>query len=72
MVHYISFYKNEGGRDPIKIKVLNVNTVKESKKKVNGKVTRCWIKFKLIGRCTFSRAKVQSSISGSSTQYGMF
>lgn len=67
------------GPDSIKTKVLNVDNVKGSKKKDGGDgdgdgdgdgvVTGCWIKFKLFGRCISSRAKVESSISGSSTQY---
>ncbi|KVH92717.1 Concanavalin A-like lectin/glucanase, subgroup [Cynara cardunculus var. scolymus] len=43
---------------------------KVSKKKEDDvQETGCWIKFRFFGRCISSRSKVESSISGSSTQY---
>ncbi|KAL9994819.1 putative protein kinase RLK-Pelle-RLCK-VIIa-2 family [Helianthus debilis subsp. tardiflorus] len=61
------------GPESVETRVLNVDKVekvKESKKKEDdGEETGCWIKFRLFGRCISSRAKVESSISGSSTQY---
>lgn len=61
------------GVESVRTRVLNVEKVKGSKKKENdgdGEETGCWIKFRLFGRCISSRAKVESSVSGSSTQYG--
>ncbi|KAK1415517.1 hypothetical protein QVD17_31300 [Tagetes erecta] len=57
------------GVEYVRTRVLNV---KEKKKEDDGdgEVTGCWIKFRLFGRCISSRAKVESSVSGSSTQYG--
>lgn len=61
------------GPDSIKTRVLNVDKLKESKKKEDEvNETGCWIKFRFFGRCISSRSKVESSISGSSTQYGNF
>lgn len=58
------------GPDSIKTRVLNVDKLKEGKKKEDEvHETGCWIKFRFFGRCISSRAKVESSISGSSTQY---
>ncbi|KAL4581741.1 hypothetical protein LXL04_006269 [Taraxacum kok-saghyz] len=58
------------GPDSIKTRVLNVDKLKESKKKEDEvHDTGCWIKFRFFGRCISSRSKVESSISGSSTQY---
>ncbi|PWA80811.1 hypothetical protein CTI12_AA193480 [Artemisia annua] len=37
---------------------MNLNIVKESKKKVIGKVTRCWIKFKLFEGVHFRGLKL--------------
>lgn len=34
--------------------------------------SRCWIKFRFFGGCLSTRAKVDSSVSGSSIQYGRF
>ncbi|KAI7742407.1 hypothetical protein M8C21_022888, partial [Ambrosia artemisiifolia] len=61
------------GPETVRTRVLNVENVKERKKKEDddgdGEETGCWIKFRLFGRCIPSRAKVESSISGSSIQY---
>lgn len=58
------------GPDSIKTRVLNVDKLKENKKKDDEvQETGCWIKFRFFGRCISSRSKVESSISGSSTQY---
>lgn len=32
----------------------------------------CWIKFRFFGSCLSTRSKVDSSVSGSSSQYGTF
>ncbi|XP_073065111.1 serine/threonine-protein kinase PBL34-like isoform X1 [Primulina eburnea] len=61
---------------------INGNTMNEgtSKSKVrkqilnddeegDGGQSRCWIKFRLFGSCLSTRSKVDSSVSGSSSQY---
>ncbi|KAK1406361.1 hypothetical protein QVD17_41655 [Tagetes erecta] len=57
------------GVESVRTRVLNV---KEKKKEDDGdgEVIGCWIKFRLFGTCISSRAKVESSVSGSNTQYG--
>ncbi|KAD4586693.1 hypothetical protein E3N88_24294 [Mikania micrantha] len=58
------------GPESLETRVLNVEKLKENKKKQDdGEETGCWIKFRLFGRCISSKVKVESSISGSSTQY---
>ncbi|KAI7740279.1 hypothetical protein M8C21_015088 [Ambrosia artemisiifolia] len=63
------------GTEVVKAKVLNVDRGKERKKREEddddggGADTGCWIKFRLFGRCVSSRDKVESSVSGSSTEY---
>uniref|UniRef100_A0A5B7A3W7 non-specific serine/threonine protein kinase n=1 Tax=Davidia involucrata TaxID=16924 RepID=A0A5B7A3W7_DAVIN len=49
---------------------VKVGTSNERKKKDDdAEETGCWIKFRFLGSCISSRSKVDSSISGTSTQY---
>lgn len=57
------------GPDSIKTRVLNVDKLK---KESDGEETGCWIKLRFFGKCISSRSKVESSSSGTSTQYGNF
>lgn len=47
---------------------------KKKKKEVEGVVeeeeTGCWVGFRFIGSCISSRSKVDTSVSGTSTNYG--
>lgn len=60
------------GPDAIGVGAWDVEKSKGRKKK-DGEAegTGCWIKFRFIGSCMSSRSNVDSSISGSSTQYGI-
>lgn len=60
------------GPDAIEVGAWDVEKSKGRKKK-DGEAegTGCWIKFRFIGSCMSSRSNVDSSISGSSTQYGI-
>ncbi|XP_077240431.1 serine/threonine-protein kinase PBL34-like isoform X2 [Tasmannia lanceolata] len=57
------------GPDAIQVETLEDNL--RGKKKKDGEVeeTGCWIKFRFMGSCIPSRSKVDSSISGTSTNY---
>ncbi|KAD6795996.1 hypothetical protein E3N88_06892 [Mikania micrantha] len=60
------------GPESVETRVLNMDKLKESKKKEDdgdGEETGCWVKFRFFGSCISSRSKVESSISGSSTRY---
>lgn len=58
------------GSDSIKMGPSGEGKSKNSKKKEDDvEETGCWIKFRFFGRCMSSGSKVESSISGSSTQY---
>ncbi|XP_071710585.1 serine/threonine-protein kinase PBL34-like [Rutidosis leptorrhynchoides] len=58
------------GQDSLKTRVLNMDKLKESKKKEDdGEETGCWIKLRFFGGCISSRSKLESSSSGNSTQY---
>ncbi|KAJ4839303.1 putative serine/threonine-protein kinase pix7 [Turnera subulata] len=65
------------GLTPDSMKVKNLEEKSKSKKKKkeesNGKREEqvgCWFKLRLMGGCMSSRSKVDSTISGISTQYG--
>ncbi|KAE8021657.1 hypothetical protein FH972_007529 [Carpinus fangiana] len=59
------------GPDAIEVGDWDVEKSKGRKKKDGGaEGTGCWIKFRFIGSCMSSRSSVDSSISGTSTQYG--
>ncbi|CAK9137082.1 unnamed protein product [Ilex paraguariensis] len=59
------------GGDGVKGESWDVGKSKGSKKKkkkgIDVEETGCWIKFRFIGSCIYSRSKVDSSISGIST-----
>lgn len=63
------------GPDGVKMGNLGLEKLKEKKKKEDDdgdsdvEESGCWIKFRFLGSCVSSRAKVDNSISGSSTQY---
>lgn len=60
------------GPDAIPVGAWNVEKSKERKKKDGeDEMTGCWFKFRFIGSCMSSRSKVDGSISGTSTQYGI-
>lgn len=65
-----------------KVKSWNTCKSKERKKKKNSEKedlddeaaveeTGCWVKLRFIGSCISSRSKVDSSVSGTSTNYGI-
>ncbi|KAM7511361.1 hypothetical protein LguiB_010236 [Lonicera macranthoides] len=60
------------GPDAVKMGTLVVSKSKEIKEVeedgAEGTTSGCWIRFRFLGRCISSRSKVDSSISGSSTQ----
>lgn len=60
------------GGDGEKVESWDVGKSKgKNKKKKDGDVeTGCWIKLRFIGSCISSRSKVDSSISGISTNCG--
>lgn len=61
------------GPDAIQVGAWNVGKSNGKKKKdEEDEGTGCWIKFRFMGSCLSSKAKVDGSISGSgtSTQYG--
>ena len=59
------------GPDAAKVGNWEVAKAKEKKKRDDdAEVSGCWIKFRFLG-CVSSRSKVDSSISGTSTQYGI-
>lgn len=61
------------GPDAIQVGNWEVGNSKARKKKDDEEeTTGCWIKFRFMGSCMSARSKVESSISGSSTQYGIF
>lgn len=63
------------GPDAVKMGTLDVSKSKEIKEEeeddAEGTNNGCWIRFRFLGRCISSRSKVDSSISGSSTQDGI-
>lgn len=64
------------GSDVAKVETwADVEKSKEGRKKKkeeddSGEDTGCWIKLRFIGSCITSRSKVDSSVSGTSTNYG--
>lgn len=65
--------------DAAKIGTVVVKEPKQSKERVDEKDdddttnARCWIKFRLFGRCLASRSKIDSSVNGGGTiQSGKF
>ena len=60
------------GPDSINVADWTVGKSKLKKKK-DGEPegSGCWVKFRFIGSCISSRTRVDSSTSGSSTQYGI-
>lgn len=64
------------GSDVAKVETWDVEKSKGGKKKKDeddsGEDTGCWIKLRFIGSCITSRSKVDSSVSGTSTNYGNF
>jgi len=69
-----------GGENGKVIESLDVCKSKgwKKKKKQDGVMedeeteTGCWLSFRFIGSCISSRSKVDSSVSGTSTNYGNF
>lgn len=62
------------GVGPEAMKVGSWNEGKsKGKKKIDeeDEATGCWMKFRFMGSCMSSRTKVDSSSSGTSTQYGI-
>lgn len=58
--------------DAVKVGLWGVEKPKIRKKKDDDAVeTGCWLKFRFLGKCMPSGSKVESSISGSSTQDGI-
>ncbi|KAF8408051.1 hypothetical protein HHK36_007192 [Tetracentron sinense] len=58
------------GPDAIQVEDWDVGKSKGRKKKDDAtEETGCWIKFRVFGGCIFSRSKVDSSTSGTSTLY---
>ncbi|KNA22633.1 hypothetical protein SOVF_032610 [Spinacia oleracea] len=61
------------GSDVAKVETWDVEKSKGGKKKKDeddsGEDTGCWIKLRFIGSCITSRSKVDSSVSGTSTNY---
>lgn len=60
------------GPDAIQVGNWEVGNSKGRKKKDDEEeATGCWIKFRFMGSCMSARSKVESSVSSSSTQYGI-
>jgi len=68
-----------GGAENGKVVVESLDVCKskgrKKKKKEDGEVeekeeTGCWFRLRFIGSCISSRSKVDSSVSGTSTNYG--
>lgn len=62
---------NAGSMDVSKSKSKGRKNIHNDDDEDNAEATGCWIKFRFFGSCISSRANVDSSISGSSSQYGI-
>ncbi|CAA3013841.1 probable receptor kinase At5g15080 [Olea europaea subsp. europaea] len=60
---------NAGSMDVSKSKSKGRKNIHNDDDEDNAEATGCWIKFRFFGSCISSRANVDSSISGSSSQY---
>lgn len=60
------------GPDAFNVGAWDVEKSKGRKKKdEENEMTGCWFKFRFIGSCMSSKSKVDGSMSGTSTQYGI-
>lgn len=68
--------ENENGKVTESLDVCKSKGRKKKKKQdgvvQNEEETGCWLSFRFIGSCISSRSKVDSSVSGTSTNYGNF
>ncbi|CAI9758645.1 unnamed protein product [Fraxinus pennsylvanica] len=60
---------NAGSMDVGKSKSKGRKNIHNDDDEDNAEATGCWIKFRFFGSCISSRANVDSSVSGSSSQY---
>jgi hypothetical protein len=72
VIHFLVSKEMVLGPDSINVADWTVGKSKLKKKKDGAaEESGCWIKFRFIGSCISSRTRVDSSISGTSTQYGI-